>query len=694
MRERSCEATWLAAALGPLNGARLYLRRPSLPACFIKTERGPPGRVARGPSPALASTSDLHTRPRLEARGAPLLGPLNPPPAACSSSCCSASSSTGEATRPSQQQQQQQGFATASFLPMGLLPSVRDSLLRWGVSNGSSIQAAALPLLLQGRSVCMAGETGSGKTLAYVAALVQRVVVLQQLQQLQPRQQQQQEAAAAGKFPVAIVLVPSRELALQVLGWMRRLLQFIPGVSPSAAGLLLGSSPAWPYRSRSLPAGSGGHPGVLVLGQGGPPGPPGRVPCCPSLLVSTPHAFAAAARKETGLFAAAETLVLDEADMLLEGGYKQDTASLLSRFKAADRGKRRKGRPLTQYILAAATLPSGAPLEGPLPEQARGALPGVTSGGPAEGPPRGLPRGGPRGALEKRFPLMHFVESPLLHRHSRGLLQQFISVSAEEGEEQRIDRLVETLRGPLRDLKTLVFCNTAATAKRVCEGLKKRLQQQQQQLVSLFSSQLPPLARARALKQFSSKTLAVETAAAAEAADAPQKNAATADAPQKNAATAEVGEAASSSAAAAAEGSVLVCTDAAARGLHLEGLGAVVQFDFATSAVSHLHRVGRVARAGRQGLAVSFFQPHQQALVEAIRGQKHVQQLQQQQQQQQQGWEGSGGKDHSLAAAFSRKRSFAKKLKKRSAAAAAADAATAAAAPETVQLGCSEASKV
>ena len=45
---------------------------------------------------------------------------------------------------------------------------------------------------------------------------------------------------------------------------------------------------------------------------------------------------------------------------------------------------------------------------------------------------------------------------------------------------------------------------------------------------------------------------------------------------------------------------VLVCTDLAARGLDLPEVKRVVQYDFATDAVSHLHRVGRAARRRRR----------------------------------------------------------------------------------------------
>ncbi|OPF63412.1 DEAD/DEAH box helicase [Hydrogenophaga sp. H7] len=51
---------------------------------------------------------------------------------------------------------------------------------------------------------------------------------------------------------------------------------------------------------------------------------------------------------------------------------------------------------------------------------------------------------------------------------------------------------------------------------------------------------------------------------------------------------------------------VLVTTDLAARGIHIDGLPVVVNFDLPRSAVDHLHRIGRTARAGQAGLAVSF----------------------------------------------------------------------------------------
>ncbi len=51
---------------------------------------------------------------------------------------------------------------------------------------------------------------------------------------------------------------------------------------------------------------------------------------------------------------------------------------------------------------------------------------------------------------------------------------------------------------------------------------------------------------------------------------------------------------------------VLVTTDLAARGIHIEGLPVVVNYDLPRSATDHVHRVGRTARAGKGGIAMSF----------------------------------------------------------------------------------------
>eukprot|EP00897_Mesotaenium_endlicherianum_P000104 jgi/Mesen1/10094/ME000074S09434 len=92
------------------------------------------------------------------------------------------------------------------------------------------------------------------------------------------------------------------------------------------------------------------------------------------------------------------------------------------------------------------------------------------------------------------------------------------------------------------------------------------------------------------------------------------------------------------------DGGVFVCTDAAARGIDIPHVTHVVQAEFATSAVDFLHRVGRTARAGQRGRVTSLYNDANSALVAAVKEAADL------------GLPTEG--------AFSRKRSFRKKLKK------------------------------
>lgn len=52
---------------------------------------------------------------------------------------------------------------------------------------------------------------------------------------------------------------------------------------------------------------------------------------------------------------------------------------------------------------------------------------------------------------------------------------------------------------------------------------------------------------------------------------------------------------------------VLICTELMGRGIDFKGVNLVVNYDFPSSAISYIHRIGRTGRAGRPGKAVTFF---------------------------------------------------------------------------------------
>jgi ATP-dependent RNA helicase RhlE len=63
---------------------------------------------------------------------------------------------------------------------------------------------------------------------------------------------------------------------------------------------------------------------------------------------------------------------------------------------------------------------------------------------------------------------------------------------------------------------------------------------------------------------------------------------------------------------------VLVATDIAARGIDVTGIELVINYDLPEDAENYVHRIGRTARAGRSGRAISFATPDQRRDVKDI----------------------------------------------------------------------------
>jgi superfamily II DNA/RNA helicase len=93
----------------------------------------------------------------------------------------------------------------AGFAALGVSPGLTEVLGRRGITEPFPIQTLTLPDALAGRDVCGQAKTGSGKTLAFGLALLQRI------------------GRSAPHRPSALVLVPTRELALQVAEELRPL---------------------------------------------------------------------------------------------------------------------------------------------------------------------------------------------------------------------------------------------------------------------------------------------------------------------------------------------------------------------------------------------------------------------------------------------------------------------------------------
>jgi ATP-dependent RNA helicase RhlE len=91
-----------------------------------------------------------------------------------------------------------------SFTDLGLSPVLCTTVARLGYTHPTPIQAQSIPVILQGRDLMAGAQTGTGKTAAFALPMIERLLVTE------PRRR-----GAPGK-PRALVLVPTRELAMQV----------------------------------------------------------------------------------------------------------------------------------------------------------------------------------------------------------------------------------------------------------------------------------------------------------------------------------------------------------------------------------------------------------------------------------------------------------------------------------------------
>src|ERR1700756_2200025 len=90
-------------------------------------------------------------------------------------------------------------MSTDQFQALGLVPDVTRPLAELGYEEPPPIQAAAIPVLLTGRDALGQAATGTGKTAAFALPLVQRL-----------------SEERRGDGPFGLILVPTRELAMQV----------------------------------------------------------------------------------------------------------------------------------------------------------------------------------------------------------------------------------------------------------------------------------------------------------------------------------------------------------------------------------------------------------------------------------------------------------------------------------------------
>jgi ATP-dependent RNA helicase RhlE len=414
-----------------------------------------------------------------------------------------------------------------SFSSLGLHPDLLRTLHQRGHLRPTPIQAAAIPAALAGRDLIGAAVTGSGKTLAYV------LPVLQHLLHTEPQSPR----------PVrALVLVPARELALQVSDTFAAYAQSLP-VRIKVITLYGGVS-----INPQLMALRGGADVVIAT--------PGRL-----LDLAGRRRARGPESAHSGLrLDQLDTLVLDEADRLLEDGFADE----LDRVLALLPHRRR------QWLFSATFGPQVLDL-------ARDLLHDPVQIGVGQldlaGPARIRSAEPSSGARPSRR--ASDAASDRLNSNSEG----HASPELPDNEAAPVTGQPDAHPLPATLVQRAVQVDTA----RRTTLLRHLIQTEAWSRVLVF------VATRYATEHVATKLNAAGIRAAALHGELSQ-----------GARTAALADFRSGAVR------VLVATDMASRGLHLEHLPAVVNYDIARSPATHIHRVGRTARQGAAGVAVSF----------------------------------------------------------------------------------------
>ncbi|KAF6721056.1 putative ATP-dependent RNA helicase DDX31 [Oryzias melastigma] len=202
-------------------------------------------------------------------------------------------------------------FTSDSFSELDLHPHLVATLNKvLNVSTLTSVQKQTIPVLQSGRDALVRSQTGSGKTLSYAVPLVQS------LQSLQPK-------VSRSDGPLALVIVPTRELAVQTFQIFQKLLKPFTWIVP---GVLMGGEKRKAEKARI-------RKGINILVS-----TPGR------LVDHIKHTLSIA-------FSAVRWLVLDEADRTLDLGFEKDLTVILNSLNSTG--------PARQNVLLSATLTLG-----------------------------------------------------------------------------------------------------------------------------------------------------------------------------------------------------------------------------------------------------------------------------------------------------------------------------------------------
>ena len=355
------------------------------------------------------------------------------------------------------------------FSALGLAPSLAHAAASQGLIAPTPVQSQAIPAILDGQDLRACAPTGSGKTAAYVLPLLQAWLLSDAAQRQGPRSTQ------------ALILVPTRELAAQVAELIYHV------------GEAMGRRP----KVAVLTGGVSINPQLMALRGGA------------DVVIATPGRLLDVVAHSQLKLHTIQTLVMDEADRLMDLGFAEELEQVLALLPA---------KTARQTLLLSATFgPAVQTLVAQLLREGHAS-----------------------------------VEVENTHQQDATIAQRAIHIDAAR-RSALLRELVEQHPGQ----RVLVFVASRYSAEHVANKLyAKKI------YATAFHGELSQGAREQVLKEFKNN-----------------------------------------------QWQVLVTTDLASRGIHIDALPVVINYDLPRSPDDYTHRIGRTGRAGLSGTAISFVTP-------------------------------------------------------------------------------------
>jgi ATP-dependent RNA helicase DeaD len=340
------------------------------------------------------------------------------------------------------------------FEELNISAEILRAIQEMGYEEATPIQSQTIPAILEGKDIIGQAQTGTGKTAAFAIPVLEKI-------QKDNRQLQ------------ALILCPTRELAIQVAGEFRKLTAFTHGI-------------------KLLPVYGGQDIGRQIRALKGA-----------QIVVGTPGRVMDHMRRHTIKTEHIHTIVLDEADEMLNMGFREDIETIL------------RDTPETrQTVLFSATMPQ------PILD--------ITK------------------SYQHDAELIRIAKKELTVKN----IEQYYFNVRPKNKTELLTRLLTMYQPHL----SVIFCNT----KRMVDELSADLQERGYQAEGLHGD-LKQQQRDKVMDNFrSGKT------------------------------------------------EILVATDVAARGIDVNGVDIVFNYDFPQEDEYYVHRIGRTGRAGKSGLAFTF----------------------------------------------------------------------------------------